>query len=195
MNPPDENTDIETVPENQRNQYVLQQYRERIDYYWNASRANKNGYKYTRYLIIVLGSLVTLITSLVASSVIKDWGLYNFLLILSPVLAACLTILGGFSQNFHWGSAWREMVLTAMELEHAYHRLRVTPEEGRDPISEMEQLHNLVLAEGKNFFDRLVGVSSSEELQKLEEITKSSGRANNQSKGQNEEDNLDNAMN
>lgn len=187
MNPPNENTDIETVPENQRNQYVLQQYRERIDYYWNASRANKNGYKYTRYLIIVLGSLVTLITSLVASSVIKDWGLYNFLLILSPVLAACLTILGGFSQNFHWGSAWREMVLTAMELERAFHRLRVTADEERDPISEMELLHDLVLTEGKNFFDRLVGVSSSEEIQKLEAITKQSAGAADRSKGQSKE--------
>jgi hypothetical protein len=177
MNPPVENTNIETIPENQRNQYVLQQYRGRIDYYWNASRANKNGYKYSRYLIIVLGSLVTLLTSLVASSVIKDWGLYNFLLILSPVLAACLTILGGFSQNFHWGSAWREMVLTAMELERAFHRLRVTPDEERDPVSEMELLHDLMLTEGKNFFDRLVGVSSNEEIQKLEAITKQSSGA------------------
>jgi len=176
MKQPDEITKIETVPENQRNQYVLQQYRERIDYYWKASRANKNGYKYSRYLIIVLGSVVTLITSLVASKVIEEWGLNNFLLILSPVLAACLTILGGFSQNFHWGSAWREMVLTAMELERAYHRLRVTPDEERDPISEMEQLHALVLAEGKNFFDRLVGVSSSEEIQKLEAIIKDDHR-------------------
>ena len=177
MNPPVENTNIETIPENQRNQYVLQQYRELIDYYWNASRANKNGYKYSRYLIIVLGSLVTLLTSLVASSVIMDWGLYNFLLILSPVLAACLTILGGFSQNFHWGSAWREMVLTAMELERAFHRLRVTPDEERDPVSEMELLHDLMLTEGKNFFDRLVGVSSNEEIQKLEAITKQSSGA------------------
>ncbi len=177
MNLPDEIPEIETVPENQRNQYVLQQYRTRIDYYWKAGKANKNGYKYSRYLVIVLGSLVTLITSLVASEVIKGWDFDHVLLILAPVLAACLTIIGGFSQNFHWGSAWREMVLTAMELEHIYHRLRVTPDEERDPVSEMEQLHKLLLAEGKNFFDRLVGVSSSEELQKLEELSKPSDKA------------------
>jgi len=36
----------------------------------------------------------------------------------------------------------------------------------------MEQLHELVIAEGKNFFDRLVGVSSQEEMKKLEVMTK-----------------------
>lgn len=163
--------DVDIIPEEQRNQYVLQQYKKRIDYYWQASRANKKGYKYSRYLVIILGSLVTLITSLIASEVIKGWGLDDFLLILAPILAACLTILGGFSQNFHWGSAWREMVLTAMELERAYYKLVITPDDQRDPIGEMEQLHELILTEGKNFFDRLVGVSSKEELQKLETIT------------------------
>ena len=169
---------IENIPEEQRNQYVLQQYKKRIDYYWNASRANKNGYKYSRYLIIIFGSLVTLITSLTASSVIETMGLDKFLHILAPVLAASLTILGGFSQNFHWGSAWREMVLTAMELERVYHKLRITPEEQREPVSEMEQLHDLILSEGKNFFDRLVGVSSQEEIQKLEAITRTANSDN-----------------
>ena len=175
---PDSASMIEIIPEEQRNQYVLQQYKQRIDYYWNASRANKNGYKYSRYLIIILGSVVTLITSLTASTVIESLGLDEFLQILAPILAACLTILGGFSQNFHWGSAWREMVLTAMELERMYHKLRITPDEQRDPVNEMEQLHELILAEGKNFFDRLVGVSSQEEIQKLEALTK---RANENS--------------
>lgn len=125
----------DAIPEELRNQYALQQYKERIDYYWKASRANKTGYKYSRYLIIILGSLVTLITSLTASTVIKNMGLSEFPHILAPVLAACLTILGGFSQNFHWGSAWREMVLTAMELERVYHKLRIKPDDQRDPVA------------------------------------------------------------
>jgi len=149
VNPPYE---IEIIPEEQRNQYVLQQYKKHIDYYWNASRANKNGYRYTRYLIIILGSLVTLITSLTASRVIEAMGMGEILLILAPILAASLTILGGFSQNFHWGLAWREMVLTVMELERIYHKLRITPDELRDPINEIDQLHELLLAEGKNIF-------------------------------------------
>lgn len=165
-----QSTAIEAIPEANRNEYVLDQYRKRIGYYWLASRKNKNGYTYSRYLTIVLGSVVTLITSLSASKVIEGWGMENILLILAPVLAAVLTIVGGFSQNFHWGSAWREMVLTALELERIYHRLRVTPEEQRDPIAEMEELHEMILAEGSNFFDRLVGVASKEELIKLEAI-------------------------
>ncbi|MCP3867868.1 MAG: DUF4231 domain-containing protein [Gammaproteobacteria bacterium] len=172
MKPPEEKREIGSIPENERNQYVLQQYKKRIDYYWKSSRTNKNGYKYSRYLVIILGSLVTLITSLVASNVIYNWGLRDFFVILAPVLAATLTIIGGFSQNFHWGSAWREMVLTALELESVYHRLMLTPDEDRDPIAEMDQLHNLVLTEGTSFFDRLVGVSSNDEVLKLDALTK-----------------------
>lgn len=98
-------------------------------------------------------------------------GVGEDLLILAPIMAACLTILGGFSQNSHWGLAWREMVLTVMELERIYHKLRITPDEQRDPVKEMDQLHDLLLAEGKSFFDRLVGVSSKEDMQKLDAIT------------------------
>ena len=171
MSTVDSTLDIDIIPEEQRNQYVLQQYKKHIKYYWNASRANKNGYRYTRYLIIILGSLVTLITSLTASSIIENMGLDEFLQILAPVLAAALTILGGFSQNFHWGLAWREMVLTVIELERVYHKLRITPEEERDPVSEIELLHELILTEGRNFFERLVGVSSKDDIQKLDAIT------------------------
>jgi hypothetical protein len=142
MSKQQQSTAIEAIPEADRNEYVLEQYRSRIDYYWLLS----------------------------ASKVIEGWGMEDILLILAPVLAAVLTIVGGFSQNFHWGSAWREMVLTALELERIYHRLKVTPDEQRDPIAEMEKLHEVILAEGSNFFDRLVGVASKEELKQLDAI-------------------------
>ncbi len=162
---------LDSITPEKRNQYVLEQYLNSMTYYWNAGKANKKGYKYSRYLTIVLGSLVTLTTSLVASEVIKEWGLDNFLSVLAPVLAAALTIVGGFTQNFYWGAAWRDMVLTATELERIYHRLRVTPDEQRDPIAEMDQLHELVLTESGNFFTRLVGATSKDEIQKLDAIT------------------------
>ena len=31
----------------------------------------------------------------------------------TPVLAATLAIIGGFSHSFQWGSTWQNMVLTA----------------------------------------------------------------------------------
>ncbi len=166
---------IDAIPVEGRNQYVLEQYRKRIDYYWLASSKNKKGYTWSRYLIIILGSVVTLITSLSASEIIIGWEMDKFLHILAPVLAATLTIVGGFSQNFHWGSAWREMVLTALELESKYHRLRVMPDDQRDPVAEMDKLHELILAEGSNFFDRLVGVASKEEIQRLDAIEPGNG--------------------
>jgi hypothetical protein len=35
-----------------------------------------------------------------------------------------------------------------MELERAYHKLVITPDEQRDPVSEMGKLHELILMEG-----------------------------------------------
>ncbi len=150
--------------------FVLEQYRERIDYYWKTSRANKNGYKYSRYLTILLGSVVTLITALAASEQIKSWELQATFQILAPVLAAILTIVGGFTQSFHWGSAWREMVLTALRLEQEYDRLRVLPDDQRDPVAEIERLYELVLTEGQSFFERLVGVGAKDEKEELEAL-------------------------
>ncbi len=150
--------------------FVLEQYRKRIDYYWKTSRANKNGYKYSRYLTILLGSVVTLITALAASEQIKSWELQATFQILAPVLAAILTIVGGFAQSFHWGSAWREMVLTALRLEQEYDRLRVLPDDQRDPVAEIERLYELVLTEGQSFFERLVGVGAKDEKEQLEAL-------------------------
>jgi hypothetical protein len=101
------------------------EYKKHIDCYWEASRANKNGYKYSRYLVIILGPLVTLITSLIASEVLAGNGTHS-----------------------HG---------TGTSLSQAGN---LTPDEQHDPVSEMEKLHELILVEGINFCDRLVGVSS-----------------------------------
>ena len=93
MSKQQQSTAIEAIPEADRNEYVLEQFRSRIDYYWLASGKNKKGYTYSRYLTIILGSVVTLITSLSASKVIEGWGMEDILLILAPVLAAMLTTI------------------------------------------------------------------------------------------------------
>ena len=92
--------------------FLLQRYKESIEFYWRASRKNKNGYKITRYLTVLLGSLVTLISSLSAAEFIKSspaWAL-GFS-IMTPVFAATLAIVGGFSQAFQWGPTWRRWCL------------------------------------------------------------------------------------
>ena len=56
--------------------YVLAQYERAIGYYWKASRMNRRFYKWTRYLVVVLGALVTLLASLSASSAMTgNWQL------------------------------------------------------------------------------------------------------------------------
>src|SRR5512141_2770901 len=108
-------TDLEqpkVVDEN----YVLKLYQNKIDYYWGASRSNKASYKRYRTWTIVLGAAVTLISSLAAGNLFTG-NLGTFVSILTPVIAATLTVINGLGQNFHWGATWRDMVINATRLE------------------------------------------------------------------------------
>jgi hypothetical protein len=146
---------VETTDE-----YVLQRYRKAIKYYWDASRHNKRAYKTTRSLVVILGALVTLAASLSSSEFIVSSTFWKTTLaIAAPVLAAILTIAGGFSQSFHWGAAWRDMVLNAERLEGELDRLLVTGKEERDQIKELAVLNELVIEESETFFQRILGGS------------------------------------
>jgi len=148
-------------PEKAR-QYVLDRYEDQIGYYWRASRANKRGYKGYRYLIVVLGSLVTLVAALSSADFIKEseaWAMT--FAIATPVIAALLAILNGFSQSFQWGAAWREMVISAERLQKERDRIKVSPASDRDPVRELEFMNSTVLEESQGFFDRILGRSPS----------------------------------
>ena len=87
--------------------YVEQRYEDAINYYWKASRYNKMAYKLTRILTVVLGALVTLVASLTSATFIVESDLWGGVFKLgTPLLAASLTIITGFSQAFQWGAAW-----------------------------------------------------------------------------------------
>jgi len=133
--------------------YVLERYKAAIGYYWKASRMNRTLYKWTRYLVVVFGAVVTLLASLSSSSAITgNWG--TAIDIATPVLAAVLTIIGGLSQSFQWGAAWQEMVLTAERLERERDRIMVTRS---DPVSDLQILHRHLLEESQGFFTRILG--------------------------------------
>jgi hypothetical protein len=139
-------------------QQVLSRYDERIAYYWKASQHNKASYKTTRYLIIVLGATVTLVSSLSSADFIKSVGFLSLTFaVLTPLLAAPMAIVGGISQAFQWGAAWSDMVITATRLEKERNRIAVTPPDQIDPIKEMGVLDELVLTETQGFFQRLFG--------------------------------------
>ncbi len=146
-----------TVPSNEgAKSRILERYETRIAYYWKASKYNKRSYKTTRFLVIVLGALVTLISSVSAAWSVPG-GSGTALKIATPVLAATLAIIGGISQAFQWGAAWSDQVITAMRLETERDRITVTPASQLDPIKELALLDNLVLAETQGFFQRLFG--------------------------------------
>ena len=114
-------------PHDEWSQHVESRYKEAIAYYWKASQTNKQTYKTTRVLTVVLGAMVTLIASLSSSEFITHDSFWNPVFAFgTPILAAMLTIIAGFSQSFQWGSAWQNMVLTAQRLEKERDRFLVT---------------------------------------------------------------------
>jgi hypothetical protein len=137
--------------------YVLDKYQHKIDYYWGASRSNKHSFKRYRTWTIILGSLVTLISSIAAAEFLQnpEW-LKNLFSVATPILAATLTVISGLGQNFHWGSTWRDMVINATRLEKERDRFLSTKPEKRDVQKELDILNSIVLEETRNFFQRVL---------------------------------------
>ncbi|HET9913230.1 MAG TPA: DUF4231 domain-containing protein [Anaerolineales bacterium] len=138
-------------------QYVLNQYKTKIDYYWASSSSNKKAFKRYRTWTIVLGSLVTLVSSISAAEFLQDpeW-LKNVFSVATPIIAATLTVINGLGQNFHWGSTWRDMVVNATRLEKERDRFLAIKKEKRDIEKELDILNSIVLEETRNFFQRVL---------------------------------------
>ena len=136
--------------------YVLQQYKNKIDYYWAASRSNKNLYKRYRTWSVILGAAVTLISSISAAAFIQSVdGLRIGFAILTPLIAGTLTVINGLGQNFHWGATWRDMVVNATRLEMERDRFLATPQL-RDCEKELATLNSIIFEETKSFFQRVL---------------------------------------
>ena len=138
--------------------FVEERYEATMKYYWKASRNNKRAYKLTRILIVVLGAFVTLIASLSSAEFINQNPFWDLVFAIgTPLLAAVLTIVGGFSQSFQWGAAWQDMVMTAQQLQKERDRFLVTKSEDRDLLKEVALLNDFVLEESHGFFERMLG--------------------------------------
>ena len=138
--------------------YIVERYEAAIGYYWAASKRNKRWYKVTRSLTVIFGALVTLVASLSSSEIIQTSSTVTTLFSLgTPVLAASLTIIAGFSQNFQWGSTWQSMVLTSQYLQKEYDAYLVTSPDERNHREESEKLNRFVIKETEGFFERMLG--------------------------------------
>jgi hypothetical protein len=137
--------------------YVENRYKSQIEYYWTTSTSNKKAYKRYRSWTIFLGAMVTLISSMSAAEFIQDVGWLKITFaVLTPVIAATLTVMNGLGQNFHWGAAWRDMVLNATRLEKERDRFLATKAPKRDLEKELNTLNTIVLEETEHFFDRIL---------------------------------------
>ena len=137
--------------------YVDKRYQKQLDYYWKKSVSNKNMYKQSRFWIITLGALVTIISSISAADFVQENnGLRIAFAIATPVIAAALSIINGLTQNFHWGAIWRDMVVSATRLAKEFDRIKTTAPNKRDPQKELETLNLIVLDETRTFFRRVL---------------------------------------
>jgi len=138
-------------------EYVLGKYEKAIKYYWNAGKFNKRAYKLTRSITISLGALVTLISSLASAEFISENVLFSTTFaILTPLLAAILTIVGGLANSFHWGATWRDMILNAANLEKERDIFLATKPEERDIKTELAKMNDRVIKETDRFFNRVL---------------------------------------
>jgi len=149
---------METQNQDEIDKYIQDRYKGAIGYYWSASKSNKKWYKITRSLTVIVGALVTLIASFTSSKIIDGSnGIKIAFELGTPILAAVLTIVAGFSQSFQWGSTWQNMVLTAQQLQKEFDRYLVTPVNERNFAEEAEKLNCFVISESEGFFERMLG--------------------------------------
>ncbi len=147
-------------------QELLDRYDGQIDWYWKNSGRQKKRFIYTRFMILVLGALVTLIASLAAATFVEDSSFWDTVFkILTPVLAAVLAVITGLTQTFQWGAAWREMNLAAMALEKERDRIRLTPAYKVDAVAEVERFNDLVIDETRRYFERVTAATRNDEVQ------------------------------
>jgi hypothetical protein len=137
--------------------YVEERYKKQIEYYWKKSKSNKNMYKQSRSWIVGLGALVTLISSLSTADFIQSNETVRIVFaVATPVFAGILTVLNGLSQNFHWGAAWRDMVVSATRLQKEWDHFMSTSPAERNFREELDTLNGIVLDETTSFFQRLL---------------------------------------
>jgi len=153
---------MEKVTENEQDKHIQESYERAINYYWASSKTNKKWYKLTRSLTIIVGALVTLIASLASSKLFVGYQALEIIFALgTPILAAALTIIAGFSQSFQWGSAWQNMVITAQYLQREFDKYLVKAESERNYVEEAEKLNNYVINESVGFFERMLGTTKT----------------------------------
>jgi len=138
-------------------QYVLNQYENKIYYYWRASVNNKRAYKRYRAWPIILGALVTLITTMSTAEFVQSVPSLRILFaVTSAIIAFMLTAMNGLGQNFHWGASWRSMVTNAVRLEKERDRFLATNPKNRNLKKELDLLNSIIEEETKDFFQKVL---------------------------------------
>lgn len=154
---PTEDQKILDAPAEETRKYVLKRYEDSINYYWKNGGINKRIYRRNRVLIIVLGALVTLLSSLISASFVEANPILKMTFaIVTPGAAALLTIISGLTQSFQSGAAWRDMVLNAERLEKERDRFLATPDQAKNYRRELNILNTIIVNESTAFFKRIL---------------------------------------
>ncbi len=140
---------------------IKKRYEEAIAYYKNSSRKNKNWYRRTTLIAVVLSAFVTLLSSLSSSKALENWPTLIFVIGV-PVTSFILTVIAGLTQIFHWGPAWRDMTLAQLKLQAAYDKFKTTDPKNVDCAKESEFLNSFIISESEEFFERMLSSKPSD---------------------------------
>jgi hypothetical protein len=138
-------------------EYVSKSYDERAEYYLHEMEQHKKRHDSARTWIIILGAIVTLISSLTTAEFITNTQYLSAIFtIATPILAAAWTILSGLSQSFQWGETWGDMSIYAPLIQKERDRFLTTPPQMRNNQKELEILNELLLNLNQRVTSRLL---------------------------------------
>jgi hypothetical protein len=124
--------------------YILETYETKIRYYWKEAGFNRKKSRFSNSAIIILGILLTIITTITALDMVPaNYWINTVIKIATPILAATITLLVGFLRKFQWGAKWRDMVAIAIRIEKERDRFLATPPVKRNYDEELSIIKNI----------------------------------------------------
>ena len=128
--------------------FVIKEYQKTLNYYLSAAKKMERNYKYSRYFPVILGGLISLLSTISIASFVESIesvrvGLALGTIILASIQAMLSELLG--RQN--WGSHWKRLHINAHRIQKEYHRMLSTPEDKMNYKMELSIVNEIVLAE------------------------------------------------
>lgn len=131
--------------------FVIQKYEDTIKGYKSAADKMEKNFKFNRYLPVILGGFISLLSTLSITSFVESLQSVRVGLALGTIiLASVQAMLNELLRGQNWGDEWKRLTLHAYRIEREYYRAVATPEVQMNVKRELDLLSILVLEEKKS---------------------------------------------